>query len=124
MNVTALELLTHLWSEYGTISSAQLDDNKKSMRKAWSPPMSFETLLERLEYGMTFSKAGNDPITVATALRDGYPVFIQADRHSNAVRLGGFDDKLPHACLMRQRLSYGGCHFNNNTKEKDFLAEQ
>lgn len=86
MNVTCLALLTHLWTNYGTISSAQLNKNKADMSKKWSPPTSIETLFEQLDYGIAFAEAGNDPISEATALRDGYDVIAKNPCFEHACR--------------------------------------
>ena len=46
---TCLDLLTHLWNMYGTITQAELDEYVKRMNTPWSPPAPMETLLTQLK---------------------------------------------------------------------------
>ena len=59
-NVTCLDLLTHLWSTYGTITQAELDENEVRMKTPWSPPTPVETLFTQLTKARAFATAGGD----------------------------------------------------------------
>jgi hypothetical protein len=119
--VTCLELLTHLWATYGTITLAELEANRQNMRQPWSPPSSIEQLCQRLENGMLFATAGSNPISVSSAVSDGYYVLSQTGLFDRACRQ--WRDKSPADMTMavfkthflkaeKDRREYGG---NNDT---------
>ena len=62
-NVTPLELLTHLWNTYGTISESELTTNEEYMKTPWNPPTPIEELFKQLRKGQKFAKQGNVTIT-------------------------------------------------------------
>jgi hypothetical protein len=54
--VTTLQLLTHLWTTYGTISSHDLSINYNKMTTQWNPPTPIESLFRQLREGQQFAK--------------------------------------------------------------------
>jgi uncharacterized phage-associated protein len=74
-HITCLDLLTHLWTTYGTISATDLKENIQSMYKPWNPADPIETVFHQLADAIAFSIAGDDPITETAAVRAGYDVF-------------------------------------------------
>ena len=83
-NVTCLELLTHLWANYGAIQPHKLVENHICMVMPSTFPESIETLFTQLKNGMEFSAAGGNPVNEVTALIYGYiaiesnPQFVLA----------------------------------------------
>ena len=71
-NVTCLELLTHLWANYGAIQPHELVENRSRMATPWTSPESIEMLFTQLKDGMEFSVAGGNPVNEITAVMDGY----------------------------------------------------
>ena len=57
---TALELLTHLWANYGKIEPSHLWDNEERMRTPWSPTEPIEKLFTQLKTTYEFAQAGNE----------------------------------------------------------------
>jgi hypothetical protein len=73
-NVTCLQLLLHLWHNYGRITQTELDANLLRMAAAWTPPTPIESLFAQLEDGIRFATAGNDPPSMPTVVRQGYNI--------------------------------------------------
>ena len=72
--VTSLELLTHLWTTYGTITQAELDENVKRTNTPWSPPTHVETLFTQLTDASDFAIAGGDQMNEIMFVRAGYNI--------------------------------------------------
>ena len=70
--VTPLELLTHLWSNYGAIEESDLSANEERMKQAWNPPTPIEELYKQLRDGQKFAKKGGEDITDSQLVRIGY----------------------------------------------------
>jgi hypothetical protein len=73
---TTLQLLTHLWTLYGKITPAELDQNAVNMRLPWSPPTPIQTLFAQLEDGISYAAAGNEILSEPTVLRLGYNLIL------------------------------------------------
>jgi uncharacterized phage-associated protein len=82
---TPLELLDHLWTTFGTITSKDLTDNWSSMNAQWNPPTTIADLFQQLQDGQTFAKDGFEDITDSQLLRLCY---------DNVNKTGLFDDAL------------------------------
>jgi hypothetical protein len=67
-NVTSLQLLTHLWTSYGTITQKELvvDDNQTRIQLPWSPPTLIEELFNQLKEGITILELFNNSCHVLT----------------------------------------------------------
>jgi hypothetical protein len=74
-HVTCLDLLDHLWRNFGTISASDLKNNIQSMYTPWNPADPIETIFHRLTDAIAYSTAGRDPISEAAAVRAGYDVL-------------------------------------------------
>ena len=71
-NVTCLQLLTHLWVNYGPIKQEELEENTKRMNTPWNPPTPIEALFDQLEEGVIFATAGGEPPAPSAVVRMGY----------------------------------------------------
>ena len=56
--VTPLELMTHLWTTYGTIDQGDLSANEERMKAPWSPPTPIETLFKQMSDGKKYAAKG------------------------------------------------------------------
>ncbi len=65
-NVTCLQVLTHLWKNYGAITQAELDENQDRMRTPWHPPMKIEALFAQLSEGENVAEQGKEKPPVAS----------------------------------------------------------
>jgi hypothetical protein len=79
-NVTCLDILTHLRTNYGTITSDELDKNMIRMKTPWHPPVSIEAMFQQIEDGVKFATAGNDAPSANTIVRIGYNIIYATGR--------------------------------------------
>jgi len=85
-NVTCLAILTHLWSTYGTITQAELDENEVRMKTPWSPPTPVETLFTQLTKARKFATAGGDQHNDIVYVRAGYNIVYNNGLFAEACR--------------------------------------
>ena len=82
---TPLQLLNHLWNEYGTITSHDLTMNYAQMTAQWNPPTPIEDLFLQLYEGQLFATEGSETIDDTQLLRLCY---------DNVNKTGLFNDAL------------------------------
>ena len=70
--VSPLELMTHLWTSYGTVDDADHAANEEAMKKPWTPPEPIATLFDQLKKGQEFAARGNEVIDDTQLIRWGY----------------------------------------------------
>eukprot|EP00978_Attheya_sp_CCMP212_P005239 scaffold11617_cov53-Attheya_sp.AAC.6 len=61
--VTALQLIAHIYATYGDIDKVDIEDNKVTMMKAYNPEKTLATLISQLEEGRDFAHIGLQPIS-------------------------------------------------------------
>jgi hypothetical protein len=61
-NVTTLQLLTHLWTNYGVISRKEIEKNLERMNEPWHPTTSIELFFKQYQVASTFADNGLAPI--------------------------------------------------------------
>jgi hypothetical protein len=66
---TPLQLLQHLWNDYGTITSQDLTANYTKMTAQWNPPTPIEDLFLQLRDGQEFATEGKETISDSQLLR-------------------------------------------------------
>jgi hypothetical protein len=66
---TPIQLLNHLWTTFGTITSKDLTENWTSMNAQWNPPTPIADLFKQLKDGQLFAKEGKEDITDSQLLR-------------------------------------------------------
>lgn len=85
-SVTCLQLLTHLWTTYGTLSIADKDANLQRMATPWHPPTPIETLFKQLQDGMRLAAAAGEPQVDAQVARLGYNIIFKTGLFADACR--------------------------------------
>lgn len=85
-DVTCLTMLTHLKTEYGTLSIAERDANHLRMTAPWHPPSPIETLFQQLTVGMRMAAAGSEPLVDSQVARMGYNIIFRTGVFSEACR--------------------------------------
>ena len=55
-NQTTLDIITHLWNNYGVIDDDMLADNLVELAAPWAPPTPIETLIARIIECCTFAR--------------------------------------------------------------------
>jgi hypothetical protein len=66
-NITAREMLEHLFLTYGSITAVDLEHNFEHTRKAWYPQQPVETLFKQIQDCADFSEA--EWVTIGHALQ-------------------------------------------------------
>lgn len=61
--VTTLQLLTHLYTNYGQISAMDLDENEKRMKAKYDPNDPIDKLFKQIELAEELAITGNAPFT-------------------------------------------------------------
>ena len=84
-NVTTLQLIEHLVSTYGTITTDDLDRNMALLHKEWSPTEPIEDLFEQIRMCQEFASA-KDAISEATAVRAGLANLEKTGLFADAIR--------------------------------------
>jgi hypothetical protein len=84
-NVTTLQILTHLNTDYGAITTDDLDANMKLLHKEWSPAHPIEDLFEQIWSCREFA-INNDPISEQTAVRAALANLEASGLFGDAIR--------------------------------------
>lgn len=124
---TPLALLTHLWTEYGTITSQDLTANYARMTAQWNPPTPIEDLYLQLRDGREFATEGNETIDDSQLLRlcydnisntglfnDALKVWRQKPDNAKTYALFCTYMTTEHEDRMRNQTTNQGAGFANN----------
>jgi hypothetical protein len=76
--VTALHLITHLLTKYGTITATDRDTNLANMTRPWSPPQLIEELFKQLDHGSRLAALAQEPIANSQLARMGQTMLLKA----------------------------------------------
>jgi hypothetical protein len=76
-SVSCLDILTHLWDTWGSITQIELDANALRMGAPWNPPTPIDKLFAQLDDGIRFATAGKDKPSDPTVIRLGYNIIHQ-----------------------------------------------
>jgi hypothetical protein len=85
-NISAIQILTHLFDTYGNLTPADRQANLTTMSRPWSPPASIESLFVQLETGQRFANNANEPIADSHLARMGYAIINQTGLFPDACR--------------------------------------
>jgi hypothetical protein len=61
VNISARDMLDHLFETYGKITAVDLEINFEHMRRAWDPHQPVETLFKQIQDCADYSEAGGRP---------------------------------------------------------------
>jgi hypothetical protein len=64
-NISARDMLDHLFITYGSITAVDLEHNFKNMRKAWDPQQLVETLFKQIHDCVDYVEPGG--VTIGQA---------------------------------------------------------
>ena len=85
-NVTISNILTHLQTNYGTITQDDLTKNALELDTDWDPETPIETVMAKAIQCQRFATAGGDPISDATVLRHMLAVFERSGVLDDAIK--------------------------------------
>jgi hypothetical protein len=71
-NISARDMLDHLFETYGNITAVDLEINFEHMRRAWDPQKPVETLFKQIQDCDDYSEAGGAPIGHSKQINVGY----------------------------------------------------
>jgi hypothetical protein len=60
-NISARDMLDHLFDTYGNITAVDLEINFEHMRRAWDPQQPVESLFKKIQDCAEYSEAGGRP---------------------------------------------------------------
>ena len=84
---TPIQLLNHLWSTFGTITSKDLTTNWNMMNAQWNPPTPIADLFKQLQDGQLLAKDGNEDITDSQLLQLCYDNVNATGLFNDALKL-------------------------------------
>jgi hypothetical protein len=76
-NISARDMLDHLFETYGNITAVNLEINFEHMRRAWDPQQPVESLLKKIQDCADYSEAGGVPIGPSQQINGGYEKNLQ-----------------------------------------------
>jgi hypothetical protein len=85
-NVSAREMLDHLFDTYGNITSVDLEINFEHMRRAWDPHQPVETLFKQIQDCADYSEAGGVLIGHPHQINVGYAKIFARGHFMGACR--------------------------------------
>jgi hypothetical protein len=71
-NISARDMLDHLFETYGNITEVELEINFERMRLAWDPQQPVETLFKKIQDCADYSETGGIPISPSQQINVGY----------------------------------------------------
>jgi hypothetical protein len=71
-NISAKDMLDHLFETYGNITAVDLEINFEHIRRAWDPQQPVETLFKQIQDCSDYSEAGGVPIGPSQQINVGY----------------------------------------------------
>jgi hypothetical protein len=71
-NISARDMLDHLFGTYGNITAVDLEINFEHMRRAWDPQQPVESLFKKIQYCTDYSEAGGVLIGHPQQINVGY----------------------------------------------------
>ena len=57
LRVPSLDIIQHLYDNYGTLNQVDIDENEKKMSEHYDPSLTIEVLLNQIEEGMELAEA-------------------------------------------------------------------
>jgi hypothetical protein len=71
-NISARDMLDHIFENYGNITAVDLEINFEHMRRAWDPQQPVETLFKQIQDCDAYLEAGGVPIVRSQQINVGY----------------------------------------------------
>jgi hypothetical protein len=85
-NISARDMLYHLFETYGNITAVNLEINFEHMRRAWDPQQPVETLFKKIQDCADYSEAGGVPIGHPQQINVGYAKIFATGHFMSACR--------------------------------------
>jgi hypothetical protein len=85
-NISARDMLDHLFEIYGNITAVDLEINFEHMRRVWDPQQPVETLFKQIQDCDDYSEAGGVPIGPSQQINVGYATIFATGHFMSACR--------------------------------------
>jgi hypothetical protein len=85
-NISARDMLDHLFETYGNITAVDLEINFEHMRRAWDPQQPVETLFKQIQDCADYSEAGGVLIDHPQQINVGYTQIFATGHFMSACR--------------------------------------
>jgi hypothetical protein len=85
-NISARDILDHLFSTYGNITAVDLEINFEHMRRAWDPQQPVESLFKQIQDCVDYSEAGGVLIGHPQQINIGYAKIFATGHFMSACR--------------------------------------
>jgi hypothetical protein len=85
-NISARDMLYHLFETYGNITAVDLKINFEHMRRAWDPQQPVESLFKQIQDCADYSEAGGVPIGHLEKINVGYAQIFATGHFMSACR--------------------------------------
>jgi hypothetical protein len=85
-NISARDMLDHLFETYGNITAVNLEINFEHMRRAWDPQKPVESLFKKNQDCADYSEAGGVPIGPSHQINVVYAKFFATGQFMSACR--------------------------------------
>jgi hypothetical protein len=85
-NISARDMMDHLFSTYGNITAVDLEINFEHMRRAWDPQQPVESLLKQIQDCADYSEAGGVLIGHPQQINVGYAHIFATGHFMSACR--------------------------------------
>ena len=64
-SITYMQMITHLYTNYGIITAVDIMENEKRMDAPYDPSVAIESYFDQIEDAVEFAEAGNSPFTTS-----------------------------------------------------------
>jgi hypothetical protein len=85
-NISARDMLDHLFKTHGNITAVDLEINFEHMCRAWDPQHPVETLFKQIQDCADYSEAGGVPIGPSQQINVGYAKIFATGQFMSACR--------------------------------------
>jgi hypothetical protein len=85
-NISARDMLDHLFSTYGNITAVDLEINFENMRRAWDPQQPVESLFKQIQDCVDYSEADGVLIGHQQQINVGYAKIFATGHFMSACR--------------------------------------
>ena len=86
VGVTTQKMLTHLYDNYGVITTVDIEDNDTRMREPYNPTFPIETLFHQIELAVEYATAGKRPYQDAQVISRVYLLVLRTGLYPEACR--------------------------------------
>jgi len=85
-NVTAHDMIQHLYTNYGVITQADLDDNDARMRESFDASKPIEELFEQIEDATDYADAAGAPYNNSQVISRAYVLIYKTGEYNEACK--------------------------------------